>query len=117
SKPRRSGGIGRHTILRGWRREACGFESRLRHSKSLQSQEPLKASSFAFYYVPALCRERSRVAVKVAAMWLLDNTAHLAGNFSAPNPDNSVERLLGNGPNFREKELLKCPSASMQLQI
>ena len=27
----RSGGIGRHTILRGWRREACGFESRLRH--------------------------------------------------------------------------------------
>ena len=30
----RSGGIGRHTILRGWRREACGFESRLRHNKN-----------------------------------------------------------------------------------
>src|SRR3954451_12699904 len=26
-----SGGIGRHTILRGWRREACGFKSRLPH--------------------------------------------------------------------------------------
>src|SRR5262245_9089217 len=27
----RSGGIGRHTILRGWRREAWEFESPLRH--------------------------------------------------------------------------------------
>src|SRR5205814_6394358 len=34
---RRSGGIGRHTILRGWRREACGFESRLRHSLEIRN--------------------------------------------------------------------------------
>ena len=27
----RSGGTGRHTILRGWRVTPCGFESRLRH--------------------------------------------------------------------------------------
>jgi len=30
-----SGEIGRHTILRGWRREACGFKSRLPHHFSL----------------------------------------------------------------------------------
>ena len=28
---RGSGGIGRHTILRGWRRKPCGFKSRLPH--------------------------------------------------------------------------------------
>src|SRR5205085_4752465 len=29
-----SGGTGRHTILRGWRRKACGFKSRLPHHDS-----------------------------------------------------------------------------------
>ncbi len=31
-----SGGTGRHTILRGWRREACGFKSRLPHQVFLR---------------------------------------------------------------------------------
>ena len=30
----RRGGIGRHTILRGWRRKPCEFESHRRHQNA-----------------------------------------------------------------------------------
>src|SRR6476659_10243601 len=46
-----SGGIGRHTILRGWRREACGFESRLRHPDKLIKTRKLPPEWVALYQV------------------------------------------------------------------
>jgi hypothetical protein len=54
------GGTGRHTILRGWRRKVCGFESRPGHSERASKSLRL-GGSFSFWAllpgdVPSMCR-------------------------------------------------------------
>src|SRR5207253_4753301 len=62
-KIRGSGGTGRHTILRGWRRKAWGFKSPLPHQSNLPSEELEKNSQtavvehhdYTYYYHPHHC--------------------------------------------------------------
>ena len=55
-----SGEIGRHTILRGWRRKAWGFKSPLPHHASLQVVSNVK--SLPYWLILALFRVNVRSA-------------------------------------------------------